>query len=191
MSQGRAQLTDRARGPGRAGWVICPTSTNPGPTTSPFASMSRRRTHLRFQFGLFLVKRGISVAGSDFWPEQAQVSHARMPIATTCCGRALQLTRDTPAPQGAHGKGAKETGLHTHSAPGDPQATEPGCGRAGKRKLRPSQSHRGRTARWRGPRATSAPHSHHHQHHVSDDLIPQSKKTENLEAVPQPKANGC
>ena len=77
MSQGRAQLTDRARGPGRAGWVICPTSTNPGPTTSPFASMTRRRTHLGFQFGLFLVKRGISVAGSDFWQARAGTSEPR------------------------------------------------------------------------------------------------------------------
>lgn len=97
-----------------------------------------------------------------------------MPIAVTR-GRALQLTRDTPAPQGA-----KEIGVRTHSAPGHPQATEPGCGRAGKHKFRPSRLHRGRMARWMDPRATSAPRSHHHQHDISDDLIPRSKKTEKL-----------
>lgn len=151
MSQGRVWLTGGAHGPGRASWAICPTSTNPGTTTSSFNGMTRRITRLGFQFGLFWVKRGISAAGNNFWPKQAQTSRAQTPITATCCGRALQLTGDTPAPQGAHRKGAKETGLRTHSAPGDPQATKPGCGRAGKRKFHPSQSHKGRTARWRDP----------------------------------------
>lgn len=92
-----------------------------------------------------------SVAGSDFWLEQAKTSHTQMSIVTTRCSRALQLTRDTPAPHRAHSKRAKETGLRTHSAPGNPQATEPGCGRPRKCKLRPSWSHRGRMARWRDP----------------------------------------
>lgn len=169
-------LTDGARGPDRAGWTICPTGTNLGPTTSPFADMTRR-TCLGFQFGplrhLFLMKgeKGHLGGSSDFWPEQAQTIHTRMPITTTHSS-ALWLTGDTPTPQGAQSKGAKETGLRTHSAPGDPQVTETGCGRDGKHELRPSRSHRGRTARWTDPRTTSAPRSHHHQHHINDDLIP-------------------
>lgn len=42
-----------------------------------------------------------------------------------------------------------------------------------------------------GTRKPPQPPSHHHQHHISSDLIPQSKKTENREALLPPKANGC
>ena len=61
LSQGRAQLTNGAHGPGRAGWALClATSTNPRPTTVPFAGSTRRRKRLGFHLGVlqdsFLVK---------------------------------------------------------------------------------------------------------------------------------------
>lgn len=98
------------------------------------------------------------------------------------CGRALQLTRDTP--RGTWQRSKRKRATYSFCT-GDPRATTLGRGRAGRRKLRPSRSRRGRTARWKDPEATSAPHSHHNQHHASDELIPRSKMTEKSGSSPR------
>lgn len=169
QSQGRAHLSEGARAPSRAGWAICPTGTNQGPTTSPWASKSRSSTSLV----LPLVSGGKRAA---HW--QAAISgQSRYKGATTNihhCDtlQSMETHRSLGTPQGAHSEGAKQTELHTRPAPGDPQASEPGCGRAGMHKLRPSWSHRGRMDGWWDPQATSALHSQHQKHHISDDLTP-------------------
>lgn len=69
-----------------------------------------------------------SVAGSDFWLEQAQTSHTQISFVTTRCSRALQLTGALQHPTGHTAKEPKKQGyvLILHQATRKPlsQAVE-------------------------------------------------------------------